>query len=130
MKIIKSLFAFATVFSINATNTKVVLEEWQDLKDFNELLKQITKSSQKKDFLNINISIEKLQASANNLNVENLPVKYRFPKVFEGLLNLKRATNHLKTSIDNQNESTQISENLKATQLAYKKLLNTCYKKI
>ena len=53
MKIIKSLLAFAAVFSMNSGNAQVIIEAWPEIKNYHELMLKSYKSAKKGDFVPI-----------------------------------------------------------------------------
>jgi hypothetical protein len=91
MKIIKSLFAFATFFSVNSASALPFEINWPQIKAYHEI---ISKNFQRKEInlKSIKLNSKTLLERADNLCVESMPEEFRNPKMIETLLTLKKNT--------------------------------------
>ena len=93
MKIIKSLFAFAKLLSINSTAPTTVSfnEKWPQIVAYHDvILKSVQNNTPFVEAAKFNATI--LFKLSENLSVESMPEEFRNPKIIQTLLALKKHT--------------------------------------
>jgi hypothetical protein len=125
MKIIKSLFAFTSVFTMKQCNTQSIINSWPEIEPFNDLMISSYKSAKKGNFVPIKNQAETLNENAKKLGVENMPQKYRLPKNIENLVQLKRESQSIKDLVEKNATNEQIFECLKSIHHTFKKMTDS-----
>ncbi len=129
MKIIKSLLAFAAIFSMNSGNAQVIIRTWPEIKNYHELMTKSFKSAQKGDFIPIKNHANFLFENAEKLSIENMPQNFRLPKTIEALVRLKRESKHIKELVEKKASNKEIFETLKSIHHTFKTMSDLCYQK-
>ena len=129
MKFIKSLLAFATIFSMNSSNAEVILEAWPEIKNYHNLMTKSFKSAQKGDFIPIKSHANFLFENAEKLSIENMPQNFRLPKTIEALVRLKRESKHIKELVEKKASNKEIFETLKSIHHTFVKMSDLCCQK-
>ncbi|WP_293871493.1 hypothetical protein [Flavobacterium sp.] len=120
MKIIKSLFAFATYFSEKSLPAPSLYEKWTDIKAYQEI---IAKTFQNKE---VNLKLIKsnskiLVEHSDCLSVESMPQEFRNPKLIKTLLILKKNTKVVHELVEKKASDSEIK-------MASDVLIDTFYK--
>jgi hypothetical protein len=123
MKIIKSLFAFTSVFSMKSSNTTVsIVKAWPEIETYHELLLSLYNSAKKGDFVPIKNLANILNENAQKLSVENMPQNFRLPKNIEILVKLKRESCNIKELVENKAPNEEIFKSLESMHHIFKKM--------
>lgn len=129
MKIMKSLFAFAAIFSVNSGNTQTIIDAWPDLKNYHDIITKSYKSAKKGDLSFIKKHADSLSENAEKIAVENMPQCFRFPKTIEALVTLKRESKTIQKLVEKKSHDQEIFETLKSAHETFKNMIGICTKK-
>jgi len=129
MKIIKTLLAFAAIFSMNSGNAQVIIKTWPEIKNYHELMSKSFKSAKKGNFDYIKNYSKTLSNDAEKLCVENMPQNFRQPKTIEALVKLKRESKLIHELVENKASNQEIFETLKSIHHTFKKMSDLCCQK-
>ncbi|MCZ8330708.1 MAG: hypothetical protein O9282_05295 [Flavobacterium sp.] len=129
MKIIKTLFAFAAIFSMNSGSARAIIETWPEIKNYHDLMTKSYKSAKKGDFNPIKNYATTLSKDAEKLCIENMPQNFRQPKTIEALVKLKRESKNIHELLENNATNNEIFETLKSIHLTFKKMSDLCCQK-
>ena len=125
MKIIKSLFAFATHFSEKSLPEFALLEKWTQIKAYEEI---ITKTFQSKevDLKLIKSNSKNLLEHSDSLSVENMPREFRNPKLIKTLLILKKNTKLLHQLVEKKASDSEIKIASEVLLDTFNKIIKLC----
>ena len=125
MKCIKSLFAFATFFTINTASADELVKKWTQIKAYHEVITKTFQSNEVNlDSMKSNSKI--LLEIAENLTVETMPEEFRNPKVIETLLTLKKNTLLVNDLVKNSASDTEIKEASQVLFSTFEKIKKLC----
>jgi hypothetical protein len=125
MKIIKSLFAFATFFSMNSASALPFDINWPQIKAYHEI---ISKNYKRKE---VNLKLIKLNSKvllerADNLCVESMPEVFRNPKMIETLLTLKKNTIIVHDLVETKASDVEIKSAFNVLHETFNKIIGLC----
>ncbi|MGL2966943.1 hypothetical protein [Flavobacterium sp. XGLA_31] len=126
MKIIKSLFAFATLFALNSSSAHSIIEQWPQIKAYHEIISKTYLASEEGNMEHIKKNYGQLLEKAEELSVETMPEAYRNPKTIETLLVLKKQTAMMSQLIEEKKDDTQIKQALTSLHDTFYKIIIMC----
>lgn len=126
MKIIKSLFAFATFFAFNSAPAQSFTERWPQIKAYHEVISKTYQSSEEGNLDPIRTNSQLLVEKVEALSVETMPREFRSPKLIESLVILKKETKNVNQLVQRQADDTAITEALTKLHETYHKIAGMC----
>lgn len=126
MKIIKSLFAFATFFAFNTTSGQSITDMWPQIKAYHEVMSKTYHSSEEGNLHPIKTQSELLVEKAEALSVENMPEEFRSPKLIESLVVLKKETINVNELVQKKAGDEEITKALGKLHDTFHKIVGMC----
>lgn len=126
MKIIKSLFAFATFFAFNTASGHSLTERWPQIKAYHEVITKTFHSSAEGNLNPIKTHSELLLERADALSVENMPEEFRSPKLIESLVVLKKETKTVNELVQQNAGDDEITKALGKLHETFHKIVKMC----
>ncbi|MFN3754358.1 hypothetical protein [Flavobacterium sp.] len=126
MKIIKSLFAFATFFTFNTSSGHSITDIWPQIKAYHEIMSKTFLSSAEGNLIPIKTYSELLLEKAEALSVENMPETFRSPKLIESLVILKKETKTVNELVQQKASDDEISIALGKLNQTFHKIAGMC----
>lgn len=126
MKIIKSLFAFATFFAFNTASGLSITERWPQIKAYHEVMSKTFHSSEEGNLNPIKTHSELLVEKAEAISVENMPEEFRSPKVIESLVVLKKETLFVNELVQKKAGDEEITKALGKLHDTFHKIVGMC----
>ena len=125
MKIIKSLFAFATFFSVNSASALPFDLKWPQIKAYHEIISK-TYNRKEVNLKSIKSNSKILLERADNLCVESMPEEFRNPKTIETLLTLKKNTGLVHELVESKASDVEIKTAFGALHETFHKIISLC----
>lgn len=126
MKIIKSLFAFATFFAFNTASGHSFTERWPEIKAYHEVIIKTFHSSAEGNLNPIKTNSVLLLEKAEALSVENMPEEFRSPKLIESLVVLKKETKTVNELVQQNAGDDEITKALGKLHDTFHKIVGMC----
>jgi len=126
MKIIKSLFAFATFFVLNTVSAQAISERWPQMGTYQEIISKSFHAAKDGNLSVIKTNSENLVTVAESLSVENMPEEFRNPKTIESLVVLKKKTKAVNDLVQRQAGDAEIKEALSKLHDVFHKIVGMC----
>ncbi|MDI9257584.1 hypothetical protein [Flavobacterium sedimenticola] len=126
MKIIKSLFAFAAIFTLNSSSAQSITEKWPQIKAYHDVMVKSFHSSEAGNLESIKMNSALLLEKAEALSVETMPEEFRSPKLIESLVLLKKETKTVNELVLQKAADSQIIEALSKLHETFHKIAGMC----
>jgi hypothetical protein len=126
MKIIKSLFAFATLFALQSTAAESITEKWPQIKAYHEVMSKSYHSSEEGNLNPIRNNAKLLLDKSEALTVENMPNEFRSPKTIDALVTLKKQTKTVHDLVENKAKDEEVKNALSALHETFHKIVGLC----
>jgi hypothetical protein len=126
MKIIKSLFAFATFFALNLASAQSITDKWPQIKAYQELISKTYHPAEQGNLEPIKNNSSLLLEKAEALTVESIPKEFRNPNVLQTMLYLKTQTKILNDLVQKKASDEDISQAIKKLHEIFHKIVGLC----
>lgn len=126
MKLLKSLFAIALFFTMNAVSAQVITDKWKAMNEYHALLYRAFQPAEEGNFNMIKSSSEELVAKSDLLDVATMPQELRTPKVDQTIAILKKQTKFVNELVKNKAPNAEIMRAFENLYDIYNRIAQMC----